>query len=194
MTDVDRLYARVLALPRGPRVPWFLDVDGVLNIDGPAPPLNDWPSYRHGLVSTSRETAVPFVWAPDVIDCINLLVRRGQVQVRWLTSWQLDAPLCAAPMIGLNAGRLVADPDDVDDARWWKLRVVQRFAEAGDFGVWTDDYLDEALGTAAVQRMTGGKVLAVCPDGRRGLTPQHLHRIVDAIAALRITAGLPAGG
>lgn len=184
--DVDVLHARILALPQGPRVPWFLDVDGVLNLEGGIPTRSGaWPTYRRRLVQTHRQLAVPFTWSPEFVDCLNLLVQREQVEVRWLTSWGLDAPLCAAPIIGLRAGRRIAEVNQPAEPPWWKLTVIQQFAEHSDFCVWTDDYIDEAVGTSAVTVLTGGRVLAVCPDATLGLTPQHLQLIIDAIAERR---------
>ena len=184
--DVDVLQARILALPRGPAVPWFLDVDGVLNLEDRMPDRSgDWPSYRRELVHTSKQLAVPFTWSPELVDCLNLLAHREQVEVRWLTSWDLDAPLCAAPAIGLEVGRRIAEQQVSDETLWWKLHVIKRVAKDLDFCVWTDDYIDEEIGTGVVHTMTGGKVFALSPDGRRGLTPRHLHLIIDAIAERR---------
>ena len=50
---LDTLHAAILALPPGPLVTWFLDVDGVLNLqDGEPAPPRDWPAYRRAVVGT----------------------------------------------------------------------------------------------------------------------------------------------
>ncbi len=188
--DVDTLHAGILALAPGPAVPWFLDVDGVLNVEAVTPggPAG-WPSYRQTMVSTSRDPQVPFVWSPDLADCLNLLVARQQVQVHWLTSWDSDAPRCAAPAIGLRVGQQVARDKTDDDERcrtdWWKLRILQSFASTCDFSIWTDDYIDEAALAGGSQALPSANVLAVCPDHTRGLLPEHLVLIIAAIADRR---------
>jgi hypothetical protein len=184
--DVDALHARILHLPPGPRVPWFLDVDGVLNIETGVPSgPGAWPTYQHTTLATSRQPNVSFTWSPHLIDCLNLLVARRQIQVHWLTSWDLDAPLCAAPAIGLHAGHVVArDVDDIG-TEWWKLRVIRQFVTTSDFYIWTDDYINDATSTATVHTITDGKAFTVCPDPGTGLSPEQLNLIITAIAQRR---------
>ena len=190
VTDVDLLHTRILALAPGFAVPWFLDVDGVLNIETGVPHgPQAWPSYRRVMVATSRDPAVPFTWSPDLIDCLNLLITRGQVQVHWLTSWDSDAPLCAAPAIGLMAGQIGARETSAGltgHEGWWKLQVV-RSCQGGPV-IWTDDYIDEASQAEPASWPLDATVFSVSPDSAIGLLPGHLDLIITAIADWRADA------
>lgn len=144
--DTDALFARILVLRPGRSIPWFLDVDGVLNLEAGAGGLDDWPAYRSETVGTTRGEQVTITWAPALVDCLNLLTSLGHVDVRWLTSWGIDAPVVLAPALGLHVGRHVLHPGPDDgDSRWWKLLAVRSSTPAEPFFVWTDDHLaDEA--------------------------------------------------
>jgi hypothetical protein len=172
VADVDRLFSRILTVSAGPPVPWFLDVDGVLNLETGTAGISDWPTYQSAVVETSTGESVRLAWAPDLVDCLNLLVSLGQVEIRWLTSWRLDAPLIAATALGLRVGHRVLCPGS-DDNGWWKLPAVQETV-ADEFLIWTDDHLsDEAVGL--------GRALLVSPHPAHGLTPGDLDRIIEAI-------------
>jgi HAD domain in Swiss Army Knife RNA repair proteins len=176
VSDVDSLAARISALPVGSPVGWFLDVDGVLNLEAGAAGISDWPTYRSAVVETCAGESVRLTWAPDLVDCLNLLVSLGHVEIRWLTSWRMDAPLSVAAALGLHVGHRVICPRS-EDTGWWKLLAVQETV-GDEFFVWTDDYLSDAA-------VCLDGALLVAPHPAHGLTPGELHRIVEAIGSQR---------
>lgn len=109
-------------------------------------------------------------------DCLNLLVSLCHVEIRWLTSWLLDAPLSVAAALGLRVGHRVICPGS-DDTGWWKLLAVQETV-GDEFFVWTDDHLDD-------EAVSLDGALLVSPHPAHGLTPGELHRIVAAIDSQR---------
>lgn len=87
----------------------------------------------------------------SLIDAINALNRVAEV--RWLTSWEHDAPTVVAPRLGIDsfpvAGTNEADGDvdprkAVDPTnrmnRWWKMNVVaESIATEHRPVIWLDD-------------------------------------------------------
>lgn len=166
-------------------VTWFLDVDGVLNVIGkrPAGPA-DWLRFERGPVMNSDGRAWPFTWSPDLMACINLLVERKIVVVRWLTTWEWDAPRYVAPALGLDVGQWVGGADDDPWAStWWKLRAVETFMddELGPF-IWTDDDINGDLKARQfVDFLPIERGLAIAPESSRGLTPAHMEQIITLL-------------
>ncbi len=180
---------QALSVTDVPVLPWFLDVDGVLNVIGPRPAgPEDWPHYERGPVSSGDGLAFPFVWAPDLIDCMNLLAAGGHVSVRWLTTWEYDAPTCVAPVLGLRVGHWIAETDDMPYIlTWWKLRAIRNhmFDDPGPF-IWTEDEIKHHHEARQhVDMMPRDQALVIQPSPKKGLTPEHISLIVDFIERLR---------
>lgn len=175
----EQLLSRITALPpRGVPVPWLLDVDGVLNAGRAA---RFWGTSKTGAVP-SDGWRYPMTWAPDLIRIINQLVRYQQVSVRWLTTWEHEAPKQVAPMMGLEVGDWVAGVDE-GQATWWKLDVIKGHVvdEPGPF-IWTDDEISSELPARQfVEFLPIDEALVVSPDFHDGLTPAHMDRLVSAL-------------
>ncbi len=163
-------------------VPWFLDVDGVLNLGHAR--SDRWPDYASGHVqSRTPRTVTFFTWPPLLVQVINVMAARGLVRIRWLTSWEFEAPGLVAPMMGLQVGSWVAGENREDEGFAWKLRVVQEhMADDDGFFIWTDDDIDrDRPARQMTDFLPDVRALVMCPDAQHGLTPADMHRILSAI-------------
>lgn len=127
----------------------FLDFDGVLNVI----PSPNHPHLNNGWVTWNGLEIGQFsiLYAPELITAINELNQIAEI--RWLTSWEHDAPLVVAPKLGIdafpvagtNAADGQTDPRCVTDLdnrmnRWWKMNVVaESIAQECRPVMWLDD-------------------------------------------------------
>lgn len=164
---------------------WLLDVDGVINALAShvvkarhKHPDGQWlskrlfpPGFDHGLV---------VIWDARVTRFIRDI--SSEVDVMWLTTWVDLAPTLLAPAIGLPDFPVLGAQDDVilSPKTWWKLPLAQRASLDRDI-IWTDD--DLQFETPAREWLSGfpGRQLAIAPDYKRGLTPEHLDRIREFV-------------
>lgn len=191
---VTTLQSRVAALPvldaDQATAAWFLDIDGVLNVIGAprvplAAPSFGWGHYARTEVAAFEGLAWPVCFAPALIGMLNELHARNIVSFRWLTTWTHDAPKIFAPAIGLDVGRWIASDDfgDESQGRWWKLDVmVDVLKEAGDLVIWTDDEINEYHhARRIVDFLHPEQALVICPDKRKGLSPEQFDLILSAL-------------
>jgi hypothetical protein len=182
----EELIARIRDARRPvPPVPWFMDLDGVLNVIGSVP-SDDWGSYEQIEVLGDQDTAVPVIYASMLVRCLNEMVNRRLVEVTWLTTWERRAPLRFAPAVGLQLGdQVVEDPTGIS-AFWWKFAaVLKRQVVPGDPGwspfVWTDDQITSDDQARDLLQLPSEHAVVISPDETRGLTPNHLAAVLDAI-------------
>lgn len=188
VADVDGLRRRIEALPSvGAPVTWFLDIDGVVNVIGNRPSTG-WPRYANTVIPQGiNGLAWPICYSPALIDLLNLLHQRKIVSFRWLTTWEYDAPRIFAPAVGLDVGEWVAAEDHGTSMGWWKLdAIVDHLSESdGELFIWTDDDIRDdrvvSRRDQAVVDMFPSNALVLCPNERKGLTPEHFETIVLAI-------------
>lgn len=171
----------------------YLDVDGVLNaVSVRAPMTTGWPGYVVKRVNGYRIT-----YAPDLIGRINALAARDDVTIKWLTTWEDDAPRVLAPAVGLyghNWTVLHGDQDDFSGRDWWKLKAIDAdvAAHPEDRFVWLDD--DIAAEPDAVEwarRRNNG--IWISPRMREGLTVAQLDSVDMYLDAGKLigTGGYP---
>ncbi len=168
-------------------VPWFMDIDGVLNVIG-KPPTGGWGHYERTAVMTSSGYAFTVCWAPVLVRILNELSERGFISVRWLTTWEHDAHTHFAPALGLKLGQWVAGEDQGFERSWWKLRVIrEHIAETQEdpgLFIWSDDEItDDLQARQETDFLPPERALIIACDPVRGLTPTHLHAVLDAIEA-----------
>lgn len=187
VADVEAFRRRIVALPGvGIPVTWFLDIDGVINIIGTRP-RGGWPRYANTYIPQGVDgLAWPVCYAPALIDLLNLLAQRRIVSFRWLTTWEHDAPKVFAPAVGLTIGRWVAAEDDGSRPGWWKLNaIIDHVGEDSDMFIWTDDDMRDPRVVKLAERqvidMLPHRAMTICPDARRGLTPEQFDVILTAI-------------
>jgi hypothetical protein len=187
LADVEALKRRIIALPsQYLPVPWFLDIDGVINVIGNRP-RDGWPRYANTMIAQGvNGLAWPVCYAPGLVELLNLLAQRQVVSFRWLTTWEHDGPKRFAPAVGLTLGRWVAAENLGTSPGWWKLdAIVEHVNDSDELFIWTDDDLNDSrvvgYGERHVIDMLPARVVTISPDPRRGLTPEQFEMILMAI-------------
>ena len=161
----------------------YLDVDGVLNaVTKKSDTLvkeTGWAQWE-----TKPVNKYPILWAPELINALNDLSSREDVEFKWLTTWKHDAAKVLSPAIGIN-GRdwevLEGDLHAWGGPRgWWKLEAIRADVEAADPEriIWIDDDLS-AEAPALSWMGNRPNRLAVSPFMREGITREDL-RIITA--------------
>jgi len=174
---------------QGPPV-WLLDVDGVVNaIAGKGDP-NVWPraTWRQSVVED-----VQVLWSEVVADYLRSVHQRGLAEIRWHTTWQLNAPEQLAPAVGLPEWPIAESPEWLrlsgDGRRWWKTPAADRVVHAeGRRLIWTDDDIASEMrwpGSEIHDALLGGDVLTVSPPSAVGLTRRNL-RAIDAFLGVAL--------
>jgi len=161
---------------------WFLDVDGVLNIDTDAP-----LDGTEAVELVVRGWPVTIRYRPAVVSRINALHSSGLLEVVWLTTWRQDAVDVLSPTIGLDrfsvadepsgGPSLAAHPGNALGLTWWKSAASQAHLKQrrrSEF-IWTDDEL--ALGRAEVDSWAPSRTLLLPTDPLVGLTAAELDSI-----------------
>lgn len=160
------------------RVRLLLDVDGVLNaVTGrPGAFYQDW---RNDEVYGFNIT-----WSPTVANFVVALQDQG-VEVQWLTTWGHLANDHLGPVLHLPEYPVLAEVYDFPDDPWWKLVAIRDLHESDPIPfVWIDDDIHfdpealEWLGT-----LPEGSFLAVSPNTREGILPEHIVTITAFVAA-----------
>lgn len=186
----------------------LLDLDGVLNaLTNPitVPGLPDsirtvpktltrvWPqdSWRVGSWTIDR-VKFPLLWAVDVTRQIKAWHEDADVEIRWHTTWQHEAPKVAKAVFGLPEFQVANAPEALENqgvlrARllreaqvgWWKHPAVMRvLTEERRPVIWVDDDINREVTRMQRDRMgLRGTFLPICPDSGIGLTPRHLRLI-----------------
>ncbi|WP_435204296.1 hypothetical protein [Micromonospora sp. bgisy143] len=170
-------------LPPG-RPVWLLDVDGVINANRPG-----WggPPRKSQVWSDTDQVSYVVRWAPALIDRIRSLRASGIMDIRWCTTWCLDARrleyLWHLPPL---PRAITADPMPRGPACWpLKLAAARAVLAQGRKLVWTDDEALPPPGPPRDQLTAGGQALLIAPNSNHGLQPDDLDRIESFVAALR---------
>lgn len=160
---------------------WLLDIDGVLNPVGIKPPTHIWDSWTESTVTdlqTGRDWPVKI--ACDVIDFVNKMHARDEIQIIWHTTWQAGANRISE-IFGLPELSVLPAPEFESwnhrrSRGWWKMPAFERFLDTCKHDVlWTDD--DLAVIHPAPTHYPGFKLELIAPDQYTGLTPKHLEAI-----------------
>lgn len=161
---------------------WLLDVDGVVNVARPV--WHEQPQHQH-VWSPTDQVAYQMRWAPELIDRVRSLHVDGKVELRWCTTWCLDADvleeLWDLPRLERS---LTADPMPRGADCWpLKLAAAQGVLADGRRLIWTDDDALPKPGPVRDELLAGGLALLLAPKPHRGLRPEDLDRI-ESFAAL----------
>lgn len=145
----------------------FLDIDGVL-----APFEHRQPEMVPISVGGWQGTVLV---SPPVLDKIRVMHETGLIEVRWLTSWDEDAPDLFAPATGLGA--YTGYPEPSTGAGYWKENVVRTHAASGRPFIWVDDEMADYPSCDQFAIEVAGHGLFVAPDPRTGLAMSDLDAI-----------------
>lgn len=169
----------------------YSDIDGVYNAfitvmepQKPQPELTGWHGeWKLGKVHTRHfedppeewGEYFPLCWAEELIQAVNNLASRGDVEFVWATTWRKLARAHFSPVSGIKGEdwRVLDVPwaRVIDEKMWWKLEMVKADYEANPVGkfVWIDDQLAEHPEAVEwAESIPGGKV--VIPTAHTALT------------------------
>lgn len=146
---------------------WLLDVDGVLNAMWDQTP---WPETTGATVrfpGWSRH----WVWSPNLVERIRALEAEGLVEIEWATTWAPHAGLLNETF-GLHGAPMYLSENKTRD----KFAAAVYQVQHGRPYVWTDDEHVPEVESAAWHYLNSDALL-IKPDGRYGLTPEHMDAI-----------------
>lgn len=150
----------------------LLDVDGVLNA------LSHQQQYR-AIWVPARDREWKIRYSIKVIDRITALSE--QVDIKWCTTWEMDAVHSLAPYLKLPEFGIVEkfgtyDKDSWDclDDGWWKYTRFVKECRDGKRVVWLDDDISDAI---LQQFPESEDELLIRPNSNSGLTLKDLDRI-----------------
>lgn len=121
----------------------YLDVDGCVNAFSDRPPRKN-TGWR-GVWGSERITDQPVLWSHELVERLNKLSDRDDIEIVWLTDWRSEATEFLAPVLGLNGQNwtvLSASDDEIDVPHpWWKLAKLMDHYRAvqPEKAVWVDD-------------------------------------------------------
>lgn len=169
------------------RIIIYLDVDGVINAI-----RNGTPSQkRTGFKDFRREVVRGFQiqYAQEIIDQLNKLAERDDLEIKWLTTWEEHAANDLSPAIGINGQHwevLTGDMHSWSGRDWWKLRAIRddHAKHQPELAIWIDDDIKREREAIYWAAETEG-VLAISPFELDGLTSEDLNDIQANIEATR---------
>lgn len=166
----------------------YLDIDGVINsLSKSAPKMN---TQWLGEWGQEKVIGYPILWSLELIDHLNDIAIKEDVQFVILSTWQDHAINDLAPVVNLNATDTwdVLYPENQEDLYsfqngWWKLHAIKKDVELynPDKIIWLDD--DISFESPAIKWITeqAEKILSICPYSTHGLTKKHIHDIINFI-------------
>jgi hypothetical protein len=174
---------------------WLLDVDGVINAVNVLSDLQGWDRHiREGTCwgdycdgEATSHRAFGIIWSPGLIKRITALHESGDVEIRWLTTWEDKAQTEIAPLVGLPHFEVADGPMHWEDFSpdWWKLPRAKANAGHERPLIWTDDDLVSARAAHAWASDRPGLALLVAPRWDVGISPKGMDVIEDFVAEHR---------
>lgn len=163
----------------------YIDVDGVINSFRKAFQGTGWT----GQWKLETINGYKIHWYTELVDALNELASREDVEVKWLTTWQDKAASDLAPVLGIEGQYWdVLYPEDQDDLfdltnGWWKLHAIIKdyVYHKPDKVVWIDDdFKYEPNARDWVENMNG-VVHAISPFTDWGMTKEDFSGIIEFI-------------
>lgn len=172
----------------------YIDVDGVVNaFQTPA---------THGDDDSEGVQEVYGYWirySRNLVEKLNELHSREDVEFVWLTTWQNLAQEFLAPALGLSEWQAVLHKDAAPVAwtyyeagvrnYWWKLDALRKHLGENpvDKFVWIDDEFYEEIRYEAKNwvkdNYTDSEALIIGPDPSEGLNPTQVYGMIEFIDA-----------
>lgn len=184
--DFQSLHVQALDPERSHLPLMLLDIDGVINAYGYRPGETDLPdgAYRdltEFSVNVADGRAFRFWTSPTLVAEIVALHESDTVEIGWLTTWQHQANVCAATVLGLPQFPVVADQGGRFSDYYWKPRAAVEALRLQRSVIWVDD---AEVGPAehAAFHQSGLPSLIIEPNPRVGLTATDMQRIRDFLA------------
>lgn len=133
----------------------------------------------------------PIHWYTDLVDAINELAGREDVNMIWLTTWQHQAPKELSPVLGIADADwrvlTAADQNNLFDMKnWWKLEAIKVDIEKTepDKIVWIDDdFKHDRKAIEWVENNSDIDLLPISPFTDWGMTKEDFDDIIEFINA-----------
>lgn len=162
----------------------YIDVDGVINSfhrTKTAGWKGDW--------NLAKVIGYKIHWYTELVEELNKLSKREDVEFKWLTTWQDQAVTDLCPALGIEGtGWEVLYAEEQEDLfdrsnGWWKLRAIIKdyTIHQPDKVVWIDDdfkYEGNAMAWANFMEET---VYPVSPFTDWGMTREEFSGIIEYI-------------
>lgn len=163
----------------------YIDVDGVINSFHKSHDGTKWT----GQWRLESIIGYKIHWYTDLVEAINELAKREDVEFKWLTTWQDKAVTELCPVLGLEGQYWdvlhAADQEDLFDLSngWWKLHaIINDYVEhKPDKVVWIDDDFKYERNAIEWVHAMEGKVHAVSPFTSWGMTKEEFSGIIEFI-------------
>jgi hypothetical protein len=162
----------------------YLDFDGVFN--APEPPYDDIKTFTVNVKDSVHLREVSTItFSPAVVEHIEVIRERFDVELVWLTSWNDDNHILAvAPfMAGLDKGRVLKaklnhDANNSHDWTIWKAEAIlaDQMEHPTPF-VWVDDNAPRYHGLRVMSELNKVMKKIIIPDSKTGLTQTDLDDI-----------------
>lgn len=162
----------------------YIDVDGVINSFHSSFKGTGWAGqWRVETVSGYK-----IHWYTELVESLNELAKREDVEVKWLTTWQDKAASELSPALNIEGQYWdVLYPKSQDDLfdltnGWWKLHAIieDYVTHKPDKVVWIDDDLKyEPNAIDWLSQM--GNVHPVSPFTDWGMTKEEFSGIIEFI-------------
>lgn len=165
----------------------YIDVDGVINSFNESRKLAGW----EGEWKVEKIIGYRIHWYTDLVESLNELAKREDVEVKWLTTWQDKAVTELCEPLGIEGKYwdvLYHNTSEGDHLfsrgnGWWKLKAIinDYTIHQPDKVVWIDDdFKHEGNAIAWVNHMEE-TVHAVSPFMDIGMTKEEFNGIIEYI-------------
>lgn len=165
----------------------YLDVDGVINAVSKKPPVQN--TGWDGEWRVEKVDGYNITFSVELVERLNALAARDDVQIHWLTTWCDRAASMISPATGLNG----KDWPVIDAKReemgyyngWWKLARLRQYRKLhGLYGpsYWLDDDLIFCQPAVEFVREERDTLRSISPVMHHGLTRKHIEEIESFFA------------
>lgn len=160
----------------------YWDVDGCINAFSNKPPRAN--TFWKGEWDSAKIEGLPILWSKELVDEINKLDERSDVQSVWLTDWMDLAHKSLVPATDIKGSDWKVLTGDVHEYPWWKLAAIQTHIEetAPDKIVWIDDNLKYSKEVVAWLK-ENPQIYTVIPQSCHGVTKNQINGIIEFINA-----------
>lgn len=152
----------------------YLDVDGVVSPFDKVNRYEEW-EYRKKHVAGFRMT-----YSPNLISILNRVSQN--VDIAWLTSWELQAATELAPALGLHRFRVLQrlyGDNEYNEDKWWKLNAIKmdyKDKQPEEF-YWIDD--DLILNENATEWAINNGGIPISPHSKSGISPTTARTLLE---------------
>ena len=171
----------------------YLDVDGVINAISDRPPRantgwsGDWHQVRVKPSTSWSDFAMTI--STELLDQLRELSERPDVTIKWLTTWEHDAPGVLCETIGWACGmdfEVLPRTSSPELDVWWKYVAIRDDWDGESRVIWLDDDLGryEARAARAWLEELSPNSLGIAPDTLHGLRRADLATIRAFLGAV----------